>query len=145
MALFKVNRGSEENLPLVMNDGWAYFCTNSGNFYIDWADENGNLTRSQINAGVAEKLRYTDNGEYVEIDVTAISDMISKVHQHENMNVLNEITEDDVSAWNGKSKIYFSEAQPAQLKVNDLWFEVAQLSEIIGPVFAAENGILNIQ
>lgn len=56
MALFKVNRGNSTNLPVTMTDGWAYFCTDTAEFFIDYADENGDLHRKQINAKDAETL-----------------------------------------------------------------------------------------
>lgn len=68
MALFKVLRGDESNLPATLNDGWAYFCSDTGNFYIDWADDAGNLARTQVNANYAGKLRYEDNSSFLEID-----------------------------------------------------------------------------
>lgn len=69
MALFKICRGNESNLPTTLTDGYAYFCTDTGNFYIDWADSDGNVSREHISAEYATKLRYKDdNGEWVEID-----------------------------------------------------------------------------
>lgn len=56
MALFKVNRGNSTTLPSTMTDGWAYFCTDTGEFFIDYADAEGNLFRKQINADEAKKL-----------------------------------------------------------------------------------------
>lgn len=35
MALFKINRGNEVNLPQELHDGYAYFCTDTKKFYID--------------------------------------------------------------------------------------------------------------
>lgn len=64
MALFKVCRGSEANLPSVLNDGWAYFCTDTGNFYIDHYDADTNLIRSQINADLSNGLRL-QNGDFI--------------------------------------------------------------------------------
>lgn len=71
MALFKVYRGNETNLPAAMNDGWAYFCTDSGNFYIDWFNGSA-LTRTQINANYASNLKYLDGDEIAEIDATTL-------------------------------------------------------------------------
>lgn len=71
MALFKVHRGNETNLPVEMTDGWAYFCTDSGNFYIDWLNRSA-LTRTQINANYASNLKYLDGDEYTEIDATTL-------------------------------------------------------------------------
>lgn len=56
MALFKPNLGNKENLPTTLTAGWAYFCTDSGEFFIDYADSNGILHRKQINADEANKL-----------------------------------------------------------------------------------------
>lgn len=49
MALFKISRGDSSNLPSAKTDGWAYFCSDSGGFYIDYEDADGNLQRKQIN------------------------------------------------------------------------------------------------
>lgn len=73
MALFKVLRGDESNLPATLNDGWAYFCSDTGNFYIDWADDAGNLTRTQVNANYAGKLKYEEGGSLLEIDPREIA------------------------------------------------------------------------
>ena len=43
MALFKVLRGNEANLPEKLTDGYAYFTSDTNNFYIDYADADGNL------------------------------------------------------------------------------------------------------
>ena len=64
MALFKVNRGPKANLPSTKTDGYAYFCTDDGSFWIDYKDENGILQRKQIDAG-------TVSGHIVQIDVPA--------------------------------------------------------------------------
>ena len=46
MALFKVLRGNETDLPINYNDGYAYFTQDTHNFYIDHEgtekDEHGN-------------------------------------------------------------------------------------------------------
>lgn len=56
MALFKINRGNSTTLPTSLTDGWAYFCTDTGEFFIDYADSNGSLHRKQINADEAKKI-----------------------------------------------------------------------------------------
>lgn len=65
MALFKSLRGKRENLPSSKTDGYAYFCTDDGTFWIDYTDENGVVQRKQINAKDAETIM----GHTVEIDV----------------------------------------------------------------------------
>ena len=64
MALFKVSKGLKANLPSTKTDGYAYFCTDDGSFWIDYKDGNGILQRKQIDAG-------TVSGYTVAIDVPA--------------------------------------------------------------------------
>ena len=69
MALFKSLRGKRENLPSSKTDGYAYFCTDDGTFWIDYTDDSGIVQRKQINAKDAE----TINGHTVEADVSVIT------------------------------------------------------------------------
>lgn len=45
-------------------------------------------------------------------------------HSHDNKTVLDGITADLVTAWNEKSTIYYSAAQPAKLAEGDLWVQL---------------------
>ena len=72
MALFKICRGLEENLPESLTNGYAYFCTNTGSFFIDHLDTNGSLVRSKISANYADKLRFKDGDTTIEIDPSQI-------------------------------------------------------------------------
>ena len=72
MALFKICRGAEGNLPTVKTDGYAYFCTDTGSFYIDHKNTSNTLVRSKISAKYAEKLRYVKDGQTIEIDASQI-------------------------------------------------------------------------
>lgn len=45
-------------------------------------------------------------------------------HSHGNKAVLDGITADLVTAWNGKSTIYYSATQPAELAEGDLWAQL---------------------
>lgn len=78
MALFKILRGNETALPKNKTDGYAYFCTDTGSFFIDYTDGevdlSGNLVikRSKISAEYSDKLRYVENGEMVEIDACKV-------------------------------------------------------------------------
>ena len=56
MALFKSLRGKRENLPSTKTDGYAYFCTDDGTFWIDYTDDYGIIQRKQINADEAARL-----------------------------------------------------------------------------------------
>jgi hypothetical protein len=35
LALFKISRGGEDNLPPTITDGWAYFTPDTKGFFID--------------------------------------------------------------------------------------------------------------
>ena len=45
-------------------------------------------------------------------------------HSHDNKTVLDGITADLVSAWNSKSKVYYSATQPNTLAEGDLWVQL---------------------
>ena len=65
MALFKVLRGNRSNLPGAKHDGWAYFCTDTGEFFIDYdtgkSDENGPiLERKQIKGSGVQLIDWTE-------------------------------------------------------------------------------------
>ena len=64
MALYKALRGTRENLPSTKTDGYVYFCTDDGSYWLDYKDANGILQRKQVDAG-------TVNGHTVEADVPA--------------------------------------------------------------------------
>lgn len=48
MALFKILRGNANNLPVDRHDGWAYFTTDTHEFFIDYTDSDGNPQRASI-------------------------------------------------------------------------------------------------
>lgn len=46
-------------------------------------------------------------------------------HSHSNKTVLDGITADKVSEWDGKSKIYVSNTKPENLSAGDIWFDIS--------------------
>ena len=56
MALFKISKGLQANLPSTLTEGYCWYTYNDSKFYIDFKDENGVLTRKALNAQEAEKL-----------------------------------------------------------------------------------------
>ena len=70
MSLFKPLLGNSTRLPEKLTDGWAYFCTDTGEFFIDFADENGDLHRKQINAEEAKRITNVTGveGQFVGFD-----------------------------------------------------------------------------
>lgn len=87
MSLFKITRGAEINLPSKLTDGYAYFCTDTTNFFIDWTNSSNTLVRSKISGKYAEKLRATLDGETVELSVedilTQLNNKANATHNHD--------------------------------------------------------------
>ena len=55
MALFKISKGLAANLPTTYKEGYCYFTTDDGKFYIDTADGAAS-GRICLNAAAADKL-----------------------------------------------------------------------------------------
>lgn len=69
MALMKMLRGGEESLKnQELHDGYIWFTKDHKCMYIDHYDSTNTLVRSQLSAEYAEKLRYTQDGETIEIN-----------------------------------------------------------------------------
>lgn len=63
MALFKISKGLKANLPTKYNEGWCYFTTDDGKFYIDTAGTGGTTgTRVVLNASKADALTVVSKG-----------------------------------------------------------------------------------
>ena len=75
MAMFKVLRGVEANTPSTYTDGCIYFCKDTSNYYIDYIGTDGELHRSKIAAGYADKLRYMKDGQSIDVNP---ADIITK-------------------------------------------------------------------
>ena len=132
MALFKSLRGKRENLPSTKIDGYAYFCTDDGTFWIDYKDENNVVQRKQINAKDAETLMGASistilNSSDVEIPTSkAVLDaLVGKVPDGGITGQILKKTETGTE-WadasfkpEGKSYLTFSSPNSFTLKVND--------------------------
>ena len=55
MALFKISKGLAANLPTTYNEGYCYFTTDDGKFYIDTT--NAASGRVVLNANMADYLK----------------------------------------------------------------------------------------
>lgn len=75
MAMFKVLRGVEANIPSTYTDGCIYFCKDTSNYYIDYIGTDGELHRSKIAAGYADKLRYMKDSQSIDVNP---ADIITK-------------------------------------------------------------------
>ena len=57
MALFKVLRGKSNALSsITKKDGYAYFCTDEGSFWIDYIDDSGTIYRKKVGDGDFKKI-----------------------------------------------------------------------------------------
>ncbi len=54
----------------------------------------------------------------------AVGALEAKAHEHSNKTVLDGIDASKVSAWDGKSKVHYSAAEPVGLAEGDLWFQL---------------------
>lgn len=57
---------------------------------------------------------------------TRVEAVEGKAHEHANKTVLDGITADNVTAWNGKANVYYSATEPANLTENDLWVAIVE-------------------
>lgn len=55
---------------------------------------------------------------------TRVKVVEGKAHEHANKDVLDGITADVVSGWNGKANIYYSATEPANMAEGDLWVQL---------------------
>lgn len=62
----KISRGLEANIPAEKIDGNIYFCTDTGNIYIDCIKEDS-IERVQISAAAAKEF-LRSNGESISAD-----------------------------------------------------------------------------
>lgn len=73
MALFKISRGSKNNLPTTLTEGYCWYTYEDSMFYIDFKDANGVLTRKALNAKDAETLdSHTADEFLLEADIDTV-------------------------------------------------------------------------
>jgi hypothetical protein len=58
MALFKIFKGNSANLPEEKHDGYCYFTTDDGIFYIDYLDADGITLRRRPISGPGNSIEY---------------------------------------------------------------------------------------
>lgn len=69
MSLFKILKGSSERISTSVtpfHDGWCYFCSDDGGFYID-SEDNGEQKRTRINDGVSKNQGTANAGKVLGI------------------------------------------------------------------------------
>ena len=141
MALFKVYRGHEDNLPTTKTDGYAYFCTNTGSFYIDHKDTSGVLVRSKISARYADKLRYVQDGETIEIDASEVltaSNAVEKlgvatIEQSGFMSNTDKTKLDGIASGAEKNIVYVGSTEPTDPNIK-VWVNTSEEGTGVVPV-----------
>lgn len=131
MALFKVSKGLNTNLPETLTEGYCWYTYNDSKFYIDFKDENGVLSRKALNAQEAEKLTGYDiatilNSSEVEIPTSQAV-----------LNAIDGLTADDLG-------IYVQDTEPTDAEDGAIWIDTANDPEFMLPhvptVTEADNG-----
>ena len=79
---------------------------------------------SDATGGVSAATVQTALNSYKTSNDTRVSALETAKHTHANKTVLDGISSDKVSAWNGKAKVYYSAEEPANLTENDLWVQL---------------------
>lgn len=89
-------------------------------------------TNTQVDQKIADAVSDATGGEsaasvkasleaYQTSNDARVTELESKKHEHANKTVLDGISAANVTAWNGKSKIFYSAEEPADLAEGDLW------------------------
>ena len=89
-------------------------------------------TNTQVDQKIADAVSDATGGEsaasvkasleaYQSSNDARVEELESKKHEHANKTVLDGISAANVTAWNGKSKIFYSAEEPADLAEGDLW------------------------
>lgn len=104
MALFKISKGSKNNLPSILTEGFCWYTYDDSKFYIDHKDESGKLVRKALNAQDAETLTGASlatilNSSEVEIPTSkAVLDALSNYYTKSQIDNYELITTSDIDA-----------------------------------------------
>ncbi len=86
-------------------------------------------TNSDIKDAVGKKHSHANQSELDKIaegDKAKWDTAAGKAHEHTNKDVIDGITAENVTAWNGKSNIYYSATEPATMNDGDLWVQLVE-------------------
>ena len=122
MALFKIEKGLAASLATARpttHEGWCYFTTNEGKFYIDIADGDDLSARVCLNAAKADKLTvnagdantpvYFKDGVPVACTSLGLNTTGSSASCTGNAASANKLT---ISAGNSTTPVYFKDGRP---------------------------------
>lgn len=94
-------------------------------------------TKTEVDTKISEAIETATGGEsaasvkfaldnYKTSNDTRVDALEANTHAHANKAVLDNITADKVSAWDAKTKVYYSAEEPANLTENDLWVQIVE-------------------
>lgn len=115
MALFKISKGSKNNLPATLTEGYCWYTFEDSKFYIDHKDADGTLVRKALNAQEAEKLSGASlatilNSSNIEIPTSkAVVDYV-------------------ITQLSAIPTIYVSEDAPTNAAIGSLWIDTSAVS-----------------
>ena len=92
-------------------------------------------TKTEVEGKISDAISSATGGEsaasvkaslesYKTSNDTRVDALEADTHTHGNKTVLDGIDASDITAWDGKSKVYFSSTQPAGLTEQDLWIQI---------------------
>lgn len=92
------------------------------------------VAETDLDDALKEKVNAASEGNHSHLNKTLLdtydqtnADLktaVEQTHTHANKATIDKITEDNLTAWSGKSKIYYSATEPAALAEGDLWFQL---------------------
>lgn len=75
MTSFRISKGLEANLPATKTDGRLYFCTDTGNLYIDYKGETGSVVRKLV-----DKSKFDELNDYIGSELSNIRAEIDNIN-----------------------------------------------------------------
>ena len=123
MVSFQISYGKENNLPQVIKNGNMYFCTDTGNLFIDHSSE-----RIHVNAKKAQMLTYfdTETNEYIDIDAETL---IKLFNSNSNNGFIITFDMENMRASHNSTQI----------------IEATQAGKIVMGQYATANGVINFK
>lgn len=130
MALFKVLRGDRANLDnwekVPFHDGYAYFCSDTGEFFIDCENSSGKRTRKQLIGGGIQA-QIIEWGLYDEIKGEPLELNSENFDQIVSFNQLENENEDEPYIMNI--------VIPRTIKIEDIDYKITSINDISEKIY----------
>ena len=94
-------------------------------------------TKTEVDTKISDAISSATGGEsaasvkaaleaYETSNDARVNALEADTHTHANKAVIDGITANQVSAWDGNATIYYSSTEPAKLTANDLWVQIVE-------------------